>query len=196
MARPTQSANEPMPEADSLPPAPPVEVPERALALYSAALDAMNAGDWIQAQVGFEQLTEQYPSFPGPYVNLAILHRRGDDVEAARAALDRALTIAPDHAVANSELGILHRENGDFAEAEAAYRRAIEGDPSYALAHYNLGVLLELYLKREAEALEQFETYQALIDEPDAEVGRWIVDLRRRLGLPNEPVQVAQETGP
>jgi Flp pilus assembly protein TadD len=155
----------------------------------------MYAEDWFQAEVEFEQLIVEYPAYPGPYVNLAILYRRDNRVAEAEASLNRALAIAPDHPAANSELGVLYRERGDFAEAESAYRRAIDGDPSYALAYYNLGVLYDLYLKREAEALEHYEAYLSLAAEPDAAVERWVVDLRRRLGLPAETAQVAQENG-
>jgi tetratricopeptide (TPR) repeat protein len=180
--------------ADAL--APPIEVPEGAVAAFSSALAAMTSADWIQAELEFEDLTRDYPAFPGPYVNLAILYRRDGRDDDAEAALNRALEIAPDHPAANNELGVLYRERGEFAEAEAAYRRAIEGNPDYALAHYNLGVLLDLYLKRDAEALDEYEAYQSLADAPDEEVGRWILDLRRRLGLPAEPEQVARESSP
>jgi len=81
-----------------------------------------------------------------------------------------------------SELGILLREDGKFEAAEAAYRRALETDPDHALAHYNLGVLLDIYLRRTAEALEHYEAYQASLAQPDETVGRWIIDLRRRAG--------------
>lgn len=174
---------------------PPVEVPERALASYAQALNAMYAENWFQAEVEFEQLIVEYPAYPGPYVNLAILYRRDNRVVDAESALNQALAIAPDHPAANSELGVIYRERGDLDEAESAYRRAIEGDPGYALAHYNLGVLYDLYFKREADALEHYERYLSLSAEPDAEVQRWVVDLRRRLGLPAETAQVAQENG-
>jgi tetratricopeptide (TPR) repeat protein len=173
----------------------PADVPEEVLAAHASGVAAINAGDWTRAEIEFEQLAFEYPSLPGPYINLAIIHRHYDRYDDARLALETAIGIAPDHAIANSELGILLRESGEFAAAEAAYRRAIAADPDYALAHYNLGVLLEVYLRRESEALEQFETYQALLSAPDAEVGRWVVDLRRRLGVPAEPLQVAQEGG-
>ena len=88
----------------------------------------------------------------------------------------------------------LLREDGKFAEAEAAYRRALEADPEHSLAHYNLGVLLDLYLRRTAEALEHYEAYQASLDEPNETVARWIVDLRRRVGNGNA-ARVAQEGG-
>ena len=155
----------------------------------------MDTGDWLEAELELEQLVLLYPGFPGPYVNLAILYRRDGRLEEAVEALNSALAIAPNHAVANNELGAVLRERGEFAEAEAAYRRAIAGDPAYALPHYNLGVLLDLYLKREAEALEHYAAYQSLLAEPDAEVGRWIVDLRRRLGVTEETVRFAQEDG-
>jgi len=188
------TASEAGPEAIAL--LPPIEVPEQASAAFSRALSAMAAEDWLTAQVELEQLAAEYPAFPGPYVNLGIIHRRDGRPDDARAALDAALAIAPDHAAANNELGILLRENGEFDAAEAAYRSAIAGDPDYALAHYNLGVLLDLYLKRDGEALQEYETFQSLVPAPDAEVARWIVDLRRRLGMPIETVQLAQGNGP
>jgi Tfp pilus assembly protein PilF len=178
---------------DSLLPAEPV--PEAAQIAYSRALQAMSEGRLLDAQIELQQLTVDYPMLAGPHVNLAIIYRKDGRTEEAEAALESALTIDPLHAPANSELGILHRQRGEFEAAEAAYRRAIEGDPGYALAHYNLGVLLDLYMKREAEALGHYETYQRLASAPDEMVGRWIVDLRRRLGLPQETEQVALENG-
>ena len=82
-----------------------------------------------------------------------------------------------------------------YNEAEQAYLRAIESDPSYALAHHNLGVLLDLYLHRPADALPHYRRYQDLLAEPDAAVGRWIIDLERRVGVVDETPRVAQEDG-
>jgi hypothetical protein len=73
--------------------------------------------------------------------------------------------------------------------------RAIASDPDYALAHHNLGVLLDLYLHRPAEALQHYERYQELIAEPDATVGRWIIDLQRRVGRNEDAARLAQEDG-
>lgn len=176
-------------------PVPRPEVPPEAAALFARALDAMAAGNRAEAERLLGELVLLHPDFAGPHVNLALVYREDGRDEAARAELERALAIDPNHTAANNALGMLHRENGDFEAAEAAYRRAIAGDPDYAFARYNLGVLLDLYLKREDEALEQYEIYQALQNEPDQEVGFWIVDIRRRLGLPPEPAQMAQEDG-
>jgi tetratricopeptide (TPR) repeat protein len=172
-----------------------IVVPENVLIAYERALAAMQLEDWPEAELELEQLILEFPDYPGPYVNLAIVYARDGRIDEARDALDNALAIDPGHAAANNQLGMLLREQGEFEAAESAYRTAIESDPGYALAHYNLGVLLDLYMRREAEALESYEAYQVLLPEPDAEVGRWIVDLRRRLGLSTRPERVAQQSG-
>lgn len=167
-------------------------VPADAVQSYDRALAAMLAGDDTEAELELEQLVLQYPGYPGPYVNLAILHGRSGRIPDAREALDRALELDPMHPAANNQLGILLRTEGLFVEAEAAYRRAIEADPSYALAYYNLGVLLDLYMKRPADALKNYERFQELLPEPDETVGRWIIDLRRRIDAANAS-RVARE---
>lgn len=176
------------------PPADGVEpIPAVAQSAYDRALAAMRAGDWLQADLELEQLSHDYPAYPGPQVNLAIVYRHERRPDEARAALDRALAIAPGHAAANNELGIVLRESGKFEEAEHAYRRALETDPGYALAHYNLGVLLDVYLRRGAEAIEHYEAYQGSLSEPNKTVAGWIIDLRRRFG--GGAPQVAKENG-
>jgi Tfp pilus assembly protein PilF len=169
-------------------------VPEAAAAAYERALAAMRAGSWLEAELELEQLTLEHPSYPGPHANLALVYLHDARRDDARAALERALSVEPGHAAANTQLGVLLREDGKFAEAEQAYRRALATDPAYPLAHYNLGVLLDIYLRRTAEALEQYELYQASLREPNETVGRWIIDLRRRVGN-GEAARVAQEDG-
>ena len=163
-----------------------------ALAAFDDALEAMNGPDPVEAELRLEQFVLEYPQYPGGYVNLAILYERSD-VEAL--LLDQALAIDPANAAANNQLGMLLRKQGQFADAEQAYVRAIETDPMYALAHHNLGVLLDLYLHRPAEALQHYQRYQELLAEPDAAVGRWIIDLQRRLGTNEDTARLAQDDG-
>ena len=115
-----------------------------------------------------------------------------------RPAIDayrRAIVLDASHANAHSNLGVLLRAAGKPSEAEAAYRRALVTDPDHALAHYNLGVLLDIYLRRTAEALEHYEHYQASLTQPNETVGRWIIDLRRRVSN-GDAARVAQGDGP
>jgi len=169
-------------------------IPEAALARYDRALAAIRGEDWLEAELELEQLTVEYPAYSGPHVNLALVYRHDGRRDDAQAELERALAIDPGHAAANNQLGILLREQGRFDEAERAYRRALATDPTHALAHYNLAVLLDIYLRRTAEALEHYETYQSSLAEPNEIVGRWIIDLRRRVGN-GDAARVAQEAG-
>lgn len=174
----------------------PDAVPEAATAGYARAMTAMRAENWLQAELELEQLTKEFPTYPGPFANLALVYLKDKRLDDARAALDRALAIDPGHAAANTQLGILLREQGKFQDAERAYRKALATDPNHALAHYNLGVLLDVYLRKPAEAAEQYELYQASLATPDEKVGRWIVDLRRRAGNGNDAARVAKGDAP
>ena len=164
-------------------------------AVYEDAVDALDSGDFVEAELAFEQFVLEYPQFPGAFVNLAIVYENDDRHDEALAALDQALAINPDHAAANNQLGMVLRKQGRFPEAEQAYLRAIEADPNYALAHHNFGVLLDLYLHRPAEALQHYQRYQELVVEPDATVGRWIIDLERRVGANDDAARLAQGDG-
>ena len=165
-------------------------VPAAAMTLFEQSTALMAAGDYVEAEFRFKKFLLRYPDYPGAYVNLAIIHAANQDDEAARAALDAALTLNPDHPSALSLLGQILRRNGDFQGAEAAYLKAVTVRPDYALAHYNLGVLYELYLQRLDAALEHFETYQALVGE-DKQVEKWIADLRRRVAATQRTANVA-----
>jgi Tfp pilus assembly protein PilF len=171
-------------------------VPEAAAAAYTRAVAAMRAENWAEAELELEQLTLEHPVYPGPHVNLALVYLHDGRRDDARTELELALGVDPGHAVANTQLGVLLREDGKFEEAEAAYRRALETNPDHSLAHYNLGVLLDLYLRRPAEALAHYEAYQGTLAEPNETVGRWIIDLRRRVGNGGDAARVAQEARP
>ena len=157
------------------------EISERTQRAYDSALAAMQAQNWLQAELELEQMLLDEPGFPGPYVNLALIYKRDGRLAEARTALEQAIAIAPGFAPANNELGLMLRERGEFTAAEEAYRRALESDPANAIAHLNLGILLDLYLQRASEALDHYSQYQATRTEPDETVARWIVDLERRV---------------
>ena len=167
------------------------EIPARARTMFEQAASVMAAGDLVDAELRFKEFLLEYPQYPGAHVNLAIIHSANEDDDEARAALDAALAIDPAHAPALNQMGMLLRRNGNFLEAEAAYLKAVTAAPDYALAHYNLGVLNELYLQRLDVALQHFEQYQALVGE-DEQVGRWIVDLKRRVAANQRTANVAE----
>ena len=156
------------------------DIPPQALTMYEQAVAVMASGDYLDAELRFQEFLLRYPNFPGAHVNLAIIHSQNCNDEAAQAEIDAALALNPNHAAALNQQGMLFRRNGKFIEAEAAYLKAVTASPDYALAHYNLGVLNELYLQRLDVALQHFEIYQQLVG-GDEQVERWIADLRRRV---------------
>jgi tetratricopeptide (TPR) repeat protein len=165
-------------------------IPPEVQTMYERAVSSMAAGDFVDAELRFKEFVQQYPDYPGAYVNMAIIHANNENNEAAKAALDTALTLNPEHPPALNQQGMLLRRNGKFIEAEAAYLKAITVSPDYALAHYNLGILNELYLQRLDVALRHFEIYQTLVGE-DKQVEKWIADLKRRIAATQRTANVA-----
>jgi len=166
------------------------EIPPQVQTLYEQAAASMAAGDFVDAELRFKEFLLQYPQYPGAHVNLAIIHGNNENNAAARADLDAALALNPNHPAALNQMGMLLRRNGNFLEAEAAYLKAVTVSPDYALAHYNLGVLNELYLQRLDVALRHFETYKTLVGD-DKQVDKWIADLRRRVAASQRTANVA-----
>jgi tetratricopeptide (TPR) repeat protein len=166
------------------------EIPAQAQTMFEQAVAVMASGDFLDAELRFQEFLLQYPAFPGAHVNLAIIHGNNGNDEQAGRAIDAALAIDPNNAPALNQKGMLLRRNGKFIEAEAAYLKAVTSNPDYALAHYNLGVLNELYLQRLDVALQHFELYQALVGN-DKQVEKWIADLTRRVAASQRTANVA-----
>ena len=159
--------------------------------MYEQAVAVMASGDYLDAELRFQEFLLQYPGYPGAHVNLAIIHSNNENDDAALNEIEAALAINPNYAQALNQKGMLLRRNGKFLEAEAAYLKAVTARPDYALAHYNLGVLNELYLQRLDVALQHFETYQELVGE-DKQVEKWITDLTRRVAASQRTANVAE----
>ncbi len=160
------------------------DVPEAIRSRYAQAVFLLETGDQHGAEAELKRFVADYPDYPGPHINLALIYGAQGRDDEAMAALQQALQRDPASAAALNQIGILHRKAGRFGEAEAAYLKAITVNPDYALAHYNLGVLNDLYFGRLDQALSAYESYQALTPTEDPEVARWIVDLSRRVGTP------------
>lgn len=172
----------------SAPPAPepaPVEAPIDPIAAvqqFDRAVTLMSAGDIDLAIRELKSLSESYPTYSGPLVNLGIAHMKSGQLKEAEQAFTTAIDRKSDNAAAYNQLGILYRHQGRFKDADLAYSKAIELAPDYPLAHLNLGVLCDLYLQQPERALAQYERYVALTDSPEPKVAAWIAEIRTRLG--------------
>ena len=129
-----------------------------------------------------EQLVAAEPALAAPAVNLGMLHAREGRWLEAEASLQEGLRREAANAAALNELAAVQREAGRFADSEASYRQALAADPGHYRTHRNFAVLLDLYLWRPAEALQQFESYLANTGAADRQVSGWIAELKRRVG--------------
>lgn len=92
-----------------------------------------------EAIVIFTKLTEDYPSLPEPYNNLAVLYASSGQYDKARAALDMAIRTNPSYATAYENLGDIHAKL-----ASQAYDKALQLDSSNAGAKSKLTLLRSL----------------------------------------------------
>lgn len=87
----------------------------------------------------FSKLTEDFPSLPEPYNNLAVLHAAAGQYEKARLALDAAIRTNPSYATAYENLGDVHAKL-----ASQAYDKALQLDTANATAKSKLTLVRSL----------------------------------------------------
>lgn len=175
-------APEPEPVVEAAPePAPEPEPIDFNQQFYEDAVAALKDGNPEDAVELLLQVSRDAPDKPWVFTNLGLAYFKLQKLDLAEEAFQQAIERNRRDAVAHNHLGILQRHKGQFKEALEQYRRAIEIDSNYARAHLNLGILFDIYLQDLGQALKQYQKYQALISEEDAQVANWIVDIERRL---------------
>lgn len=87
----------------------------------------------------FTSLTEDFPEFPEPWNNLAVLHAALGEFDMALSALELAIRTRPGYATAHENLGDIH-----VRLAARAYERALQLDKSNPTAGPKRSVLKTL----------------------------------------------------
>lgn len=162
---------------------------------YVLGLQAMNAKQYKKAMVIFQSLTGRFPLLSGPWVNQGLIHLAEGRDKDAKAAFESALKVNDKNPYAWNALGMTERRLGDFPAAKTAYLKALTLDPLYARAHFNLAILADLYLDDLPLALEHYQRYQTLQQQPDKNVSIWVADIKRRIQetAPAVPEKDAQQ---
>jgi len=156
-----------------------VSVTDEVRADYEAAVRMMEEARYEPAITLLLAVTERAPAAAAAHIALGIAYSHIDDLDHAEASLRRALELTPQHPVAYNELGLIQRRRGQFAESRASYEAALEHFADFHYTHRNLAILCDLYIGDFACALEHYEAYGRIVPD-DAEVAKWIADLRNR----------------
>lgn len=179
-AKPAAAAAAPAPAPAPAPAEPEAVVPPAAQRAFDDARRAMRAGRMDEAERGFKSVIQFHPELGGPHANLGVIYRQAGKLPEAVAELEAATKASPKQPVYFNQLGITYRQAGQFAKAREAYERAIDLDANYAAAVLNLGILSDLYLWDPKRALELYDRYLALTPGGDANVTKWVADLKNR----------------
>ena len=155
--------------------------PPAAQKAFETAQKALAAGDLETARSGLLALTQAWPQFASPWINLGIVYERQGETEPALAAFHKAAAAKPGDCLAHVHAGVLLRKARKFDAAEKEYRQCLDHHPDYAPALIDLGILYEIYMGKWQDALAAYQHFQTLQPVPDKRVAGWIADLSRRI---------------
>ncbi len=110
------------------------------LALVAAELARLD-GQGAAAVAGFTLATQQQPADARAWHGLGTTLAEQEDFSPARAALQQALTLAPDHPVALADLGALETRANRLVEAQASIDHSLELAPDDYVAWTSRGIL-------------------------------------------------------
>lgn len=153
---------------------------------YNEAIAAAKEGDTGKAIDLLKKVTKENPNFSVAYTDLGLQYLQLNELDEAERAFEKSISLDSGDFVAYNHRGVILRRKGDFSGAKNMYQSAIKYKPDYANAHLNIAVLYDIYLYDLDEAMRHYKKYQSLTDNGDKLVGKWVIDLERRISANNK----------
>jgi len=151
---------------------------------FESAVRMLNEGQYepgIDLLLTVTGLAPTLPALASAHIDLGMAYARIGDLDSAETRLNTALKLNREQAAAYNEIGLLQSRRKEFKKARDSYETALAKSADFPTAHRNLGVVCDLYFGDYACALKHYEAYSQLAPD-DAEVVKWIADLRKRGG--------------
>lgn len=149
--------------------------------LYRRAITALNNSQLDSAETELKKLTKNRSELAGPWINLALIDIKKNDLEGAQKNLSKALERNPKMAQVYNVRGFLELSRGNIARAIDDYRQAIALKEDYALAHYNYALIHDIYFQDMKIAVRHYKRYLELTQNQDKKTADWVVELERNL---------------
>ena len=107
--------------------------------LAKKAFNAINKGNFAQAEAYWTQLIETFPSNPAVWSNRGNSRVSQNKLDEAIADYNKAIKLAPDAVDPYLNRGAALEAQGHYQQAIADYNRVLEIDPNDAMAYNNRG---------------------------------------------------------
>lgn len=157
------------------------EVADKEIALFQQAITSLNNAELDNAEADFKELTRSRPGLAGPWINLALIDIKKNNIGGAEKNVAQALDRNPKMPQVYNLLGVLEVSKGNMVKAVEHYRQAISLKADYAVAHYNIALLHDTYLHDNATAVQHYKRYLELTNHADKKTAEWVAELERSL---------------
>jgi Flp pilus assembly protein TadD len=149
--------------------------------LYRDAITALNNSEYDRAEAELRKITKTRPEFSGPWINLAIIDIKRNNLEMAENNLAKARERNPKMPQIYNMLGYIDVSRGHYKKAADDYQHALSLKEDYAIAHYNLALLQDIYIQDLKSSVRHYKRYLELTNNQDKKTADWVLELERTI---------------